>query len=99
MTKSSYTLRKEKTMEEFMEQIKTIMRKQSKLAIELKTPKANFIWTGTLFNIEYQLGTLYVMGDGLELELNITSENIRKCGENPCIEDNDLEVFFNIEEM
>ena len=90
-----------KKMEEFLQQMKTVTLKQYKIAVDLKSQGVSFLWTGFLFHVEYQsqLGTLYVMGDGLELELQIDSKDVQKFDNNFGIQNKNIEAFFNVEEM
>lgn len=88
-------------MEDFLKQIKAVVAKQYKIAIDVKSQGVSFLWTGCLFHIEYQneLKTLYVMGDGLELELQIDSKDVQKFDNNFGIQNKNIEAFFNVEEM
>lgn len=86
-------------MHDFMKKINEVINDQSIISFEMSGKGVNILWANWLFSIEYDSGNLHIVGDNLELNLDVCDKNIKKNGDNFVIETDDFSIFFNLEDL
>ena len=84
-------------MEKVLNLMNQVIEDQTVISFEMVQKGVRSLWAGCLYSVFFDCNKFYIAGDHIELELEITDENVEIIGENFEIKKDDLSVFFNIE--
>lgn len=84
-------------MYDFVRKMNEVINDQSIVSFEMSRKGVNILWSGCLFSVEYNAENLHIVGDNIELNLDIYDKNIEKNGDNFVIETDDFSIFFNLD--
>lgn len=86
-------------MYDFVRKMNEVINDQSIVSFEMSRKGVNILWSGYLFSVEYYAENLHIVGDNIELNLDVCDKNIEKNGENFVIETDGFSLFFNLEDL